>query len=300
MSVVSNVIRVGAAKPNPFTICIVANPVLEAPWNSGAVMKDPIIGQLAAFQAAVSYIDSSLFGLLPGEQEHLLSDPALMPFIRVVSLYDDGLPTILSNALAAQDGSSDILVPIRTAHAPFLANYGIDADVVYAVSASQTHVRASAWFTTDDDTQGGVPFTLDGNAYVHRYYKAIPGTIAIPVNSTSLTALHEFGHAVSSYTNGSIVDLYVDSSSGFNIRVGRPIPTVFCNYQGTQFDTDPLRDGIGYPAGWQSYHCELVDASCPAVMDNYWLSGKGSNACLHDSVTKAFIFDRVAAKIARP
>ena len=28
MAVVSKVIRAGAAKPNPFTICIVANPVL--------------------------------------------------------------------------------------------------------------------------------------------------------------------------------------------------------------------------------------------------------------------------------
>src|SRR5207247_4595238 len=37
------VIRAGdTVKPNPFTICIVANPALEAPWTSGQFMADPI------------------------------------------------------------------------------------------------------------------------------------------------------------------------------------------------------------------------------------------------------------------
>ena len=273
---------------------------LEVPWNSGGVVKDPLIGQLAAFQAAATYIDSALFGLLPGERENLLADPALMPSIRVVSVYDDGLPITLSNALVAQDGSSNILVPRRTAFSPLLANYKINADVAYAVSASTSHTRASAWFTTDDDGQSGVPFTLDGNQFFHRFYNTIPGTVAIPVTATSLTALHEFGHAISSYSNGKILDLYVDSPAALNNNVGRPIPAGFCNYQSTSFSTDSLRDGLGYPATWQSYHCELADPTCPAVMDDYWQSTKGSVACLHDTVTKAFIRDRVAAKIGRP
>jgi hypothetical protein len=300
MAVVKKVMRAGAPKPNPFTICIVANPVLEAPWNSGSVAKDPLIGQLAAFQAAAAYIDSALFGLLPGEREDLLADPTLMPFIRVISLYDDTLATTLSNALVAQDGSSNILVARRTAFLPFLANYQIDADVAYAVSASATHTRASAWFTTDDNARSGVPFTLDGNPFVHCYYNTVPGTVAIPVTANSLTALHEFGHAISSYSNGKILDLYVDSPTALNNKVGRPIPPLFCNYQGASFSTDSLRDGLGYPPSWQSYHCELADRSCPAVMDDYWKSTKGSVACLHDIVTKAFIKDRVAAKISRP
>lgn len=300
MPVVSKVIRTGAAKPNPFTICIVANPVIEAPWNAGTVVKDPLIGQLAAFQAAATYIDSALFGLMPGQQETLLADPALMPFIRVVSLYDDAVPIALQNALVAQDGSSEILVARRTAFSPFLAQYAINADVAYAVSGSVTHTRASAWFTTDDDTQGGVPFTLDGNQLFHRYNNTIPGTVAIHATASSLTALHEFGHAISSYSNGKILDLYVDSPAALNNNVGRPIPASFCSYEGTAFSTDPVRNGLAYPASWQSYHCELVDPACPAVMDNYWLSSKGPIACLHDAVTKAFIRDRVLAKIKRP
>jgi hypothetical protein len=301
MSIVKTVVRAGAAKANPFTICVVANPALEAPWQSGQFVIDPLIGQLTAFQAAVAYIDAALFGLLAGQREKVLGDPAILPNVRLVSLYDDGLPVNGSNALAAQDGVSDTLVARRTFFKPFLANYGIDADVAYAVSASSSHTRASAWFTTDDDAQSGVPFSLNGNAgFYHRFYNLIPGTVAIHSTASSLTALHEFGHAISSYSNGKILDLYVDSPVGFNNLLGRPIPGGFCNYNGVSFASDPLRDSLNYPAGWQSYHCALVDPSCPAVMDNYWLSPKGPIACLHDSVTVTFVRDRVLAKIARP
>ncbi|HWG19218.1 MAG TPA: hypothetical protein VG225_01725 [Terracidiphilus sp.] len=296
-------IRPGAPKSNPFTIAIVANPVLEAPWNSGAVIADPIMGSLPIFQAAAAYIDSSLFGGLPGQREAVLADPTIATAIRVVSLFDDTLPVVLGNALAAQDGSSFTLVARRSGFRAFLAQYPqfhIQTDVVYAVSASPTHTRASAWFTSDDDAQPGVPFTLDGNAFLHRFYNLIPGTIAIPANSTSLTAIHEFGHAISSYTNGAIVDLYVDSNPGLNNKRGRPIPAVFANYSGTTLASDLTRDGLGYPGSWSSYHCELVDPTCPAVMDNYWLSRSGSVTCQHDRITRQYILDRVRAKAGRP
>src|SRR5205085_2862773 len=172
----------------------------------------------------------------------------------------------------------------RAAFAPFLAGHGIDADVAYAVSASSSHNRASAWFTTDDDAQAGLPFTLDGNQLFHRFYNNIPGTVAIHVTADSLTAVHEFGHAISSYSNGKILDLYVDSPIGLNNKTGRPIPPDFGRYQRALFASDVTRDGLGYDAGWLSYHCELIDAGSPAVMDNYWLSAKGPQACLHDAV----------------
>jgi hypothetical protein len=301
MSIVKTIVRAGAVKPNPFTICIIANPALEAPWKSGQFVVDPIIGQLVMFQAAVTYIDAALFGLLTGQREKVLADAAIMSYVQLVSIYDDGLPVDASTSLVAQDSVSDTLVARRTFFKPLLANYGVQADVAYAVSASSSHTRASAWFTTDDDTQPGVRFTLNGNqAFYHRFYNVIPGTVAIHSTATSLTALHEFGHAISSYSNGKILDLYVDSAAGFNNLLGRPIPPTFCNYNGTGFASDPSRDTLGYPVNWRSYHCDLIDKACPAVMDNYWLSTKGSVACLHDSVTEAFIRERMLAKIGRP
>jgi hypothetical protein len=301
MSIVKTVVRAGPSKPHPFTICVVANPALEAPWKSGQFIIDPIIGQLTMFQGAVAYIDAALFGLLAGQREKMLSDPAIMPNVQIMSLYDDGLSVDSSTSLVAQDSVSDTLVARRTFFKPFLANYAIDADVAYAVSASSSHTRASAWFTTDDDTQPGVPFTLNGNpGFYHRYYNVIPGTVAIHSTASSLTALHEFGHAISSYSNGKILDLYVDSPVGFNNLLGRPIPSKFCDYNGKSFASDPSRDSLGYPANWQSFHNAPVDPACPAVMDNYWQSAKGPVVCLHDSVTVAFIGDRVLAKIGRP
>jgi hypothetical protein len=301
MAVVVNVVRAGdTGKTNPYTIAVIANPALEAPWRSGAFVKDPILASLASFQAAVVYIEANLFATLPGQKERLLADPAIQPKVRLVSVFDDTLAPGPTTSLAGQDGVSNILVARRNAFAPLLTKYSIIADVAYAVSASPTHTRASAWFTTDDDSGTGIPFTLDGASFVHRYNCVVPGTVGIHFTASSLTALHEFGHAASSYTNGSVLDLYVDSPPGLNNKVGRPIPPNFAVYQGNTFKSDPARDGLGYPAGWGSFHCELLNPGCPAVMDNYYLSPSGALACQHDAVTERFLRDRVLAKIGRP
>lgn len=301
MSAVVNILRPGdTSKKNPYTVAIIANPALETPWRGGVFIRDPMMGSLAAFQSAVVYIDSNLFAVLPGQKEKLLADPAIQPKVRVVSIFDDTLEPDLNTSLVGQDDVSNILVARRDAFVPLLAKYSIAADVAYTVSASPSHTRASAWFTSDDDSQAGVGFTLDGRALVHRYNWLVPGTVAIHVTATSLTAVHEFGHAASSYTNGAVVDLYVDSTPGLNNKTGRPIPVDFAVYQGTTYKTDPARDGLGYPPGWRSYHCELVDPACPAVMDNYYLSAAGALACQHDAITKVFLRDRILAKMSRP
>ena len=156
-----------------------------------------------------------------------------------------GLAAQDSNALIAQDSASNLLVARRSLFVPFLNQYGLQADVAYAVSASDSHDRASAWFTSDDDARAGCPFALDGVTLYHRHHNLIPGSVAIHSTSKSLTALHEFGHALSSYTNGSVVDLYVDSSAGLNNKRGRPIPATFATYSGITLPTDMARDGLG-------------------------------------------------------
>lgn len=288
-------------KSNPFTIIIVSNPALEAPWNSGTFIVDPITSNQAAFDACVRYIDDSLFGKLPSQRERFMNDPSIEPKIRVQSLFVTGLPAEDANSLVAQDGVSNMLVARRSVFIPFLAGQELQiADVVYAVSKSQSHTRASAWFTSDDDFRPGTSFTLDGVTLSHRYFNLVPGTIALHSTSTSLTAMHEFGHALSSYTNGSVVDLYVDSREGFNNKRGRPIPPNFRVYQGSASVSDAARDGISYPVGWQSYHCELLDPATPALMDNYWVAPSGvPEHCRHDKITREFLTDRLRAKISR-
>jgi hypothetical protein len=297
---VEQVLRKGAKKPNPFTIVIVANPALEAPWKSGTFVVDPITSNQAAFNACAQYILDALFGTLPNQREALLADPTIAPNVRVVSLFVPGPPAQDPNSLVAQDDVSNLLIARRSVFVPFLARYGLQADVAYAVSASESHDRASAWFTSDDDAQPGCPFALDGVTLFHRHYNRIPGSVAMHCNSQSLTALHEFGHALSSYTNGSVVDLYVDSSAGLNNKRGRPIPATFATYSGIALAADMARDGLGYLPGWQSYHCELIDPAVPAVMDNYWAApGRVPEHCLHDRITRQFLRERVLVKICR-
>jgi len=296
------ILRAGdTTKSVPFTICIVANPALEAPWQTGQLAIDPIVADPVAFDTCAAYIDQSLFGGLANQREQVLADPAIASLVRVISVFESGLPPADANSLVAQDSSSDLLIARRGVFRAFLAARNLNADIVYAVSNSGTHTRASAWFTSDDDARGGISFTLDGQALTHRYQCLIPGTIAIHSTATSLTAVHEFHHAISSYTNGSIVDLYVDSGPALNCRRSRPIPANFAVYNGVATASDTVRDHLGYPPGWQSYHCELNNPNLPAIMDNYWLAAPTSdpNVCENDRITRQFVTDRVRAKLSR-
>ncbi|HSS98018.1 MAG TPA: hypothetical protein VLK33_13350 [Terriglobales bacterium] len=297
--------RPGAAKNDPFTICIVANPAMETPWNSGMFQADPIMAAKASFDTEAQYIENCLFGVLSGMKERVLADPSIAPNVRLISIWDPATQVSNATALVGLDGVSNILVARRNQMKAFVNNYSIEnipiqADIIFAVSASPTHTRASAWFTSDDTSRSGVPFSLDGRSLVHSFYCDIPGTIALHISSQDITPLHEFHHAISSYTNGSIVDLYVDSSPGLNCKSGRPIPSDFADYEGVTYSSDSTRDGLGYPAGWSSYHCALIDAAFPAVMDNYYqASTRNPLDCQDDQITRQFVLDRVKAKLSR-
>ena len=222
-----------------------------------------------------------------------------------MSIFLTGLAATDANSLVAQDGVSNLLVARRSSFLPFLATNGLYADVAFAVSKSATHARASAWYTSDDDTRLGTPFTLDGVTLAHRLWSLIPGTVAIHTTTASVTAVHEFGHALSSYTNGSVTDLYVDGPDALNNKRGRPIPpspSPFRVYNGVTMGIDQTRNGLSYPAGWQSYHAELNAPTFPAIMDDYWsatASGGAPEDCEHDTITRLFLLDRVRAKMSR-
>lgn len=248
-------VRPQTAKANPFTVAIVANPTLEARWTP-SLRRDPILSNEAAFDTAARYIKECLFGQLPAQAERFLSDPSVPPEILVVSVFVPEAEVSDATALVREDvGVSDLLVPRRDHYRPFLGALGLDGDVIFAVSGSTRAKRASAYPTTDNDSASGVAFELDGVGLFHRYFSKIPGTIAIHASAASLTALHEFGHALSSYSNGLIADLYTGQGQGMNCKQGRPIPASFCSYDGTDFAADPSRDSLGYDAAWVSYHC---------------------------------------------
>ena len=141
---------------------------------------------------------------------------------------------------------------------------------------------------------------VDGVAGLHCFYTTIPGSVAFHASSNGMIALHEAAHALGSYQNGVVCDLYVDDGPGINVKRGRPIPEFFATLNGVSYRSDLSRDRIGYPATWQAYHCEPHDPEYPSIMDNFWKATDGTvNRCQHDMITRQFLLDRVRAKISR-
>lgn len=303
-----SVLAEGETKPNdnPYTIVIIANPTLQTTSSQQPLVADPILTQPASFQACVQYARDALFGRLPGQAERFLAQ--FETKIRVIAIFDPSLTPSSATALVAEYPYGGIVQPLQDAFASLIATYQvkgkpIKADVAFAITASGTHTRSSAYYTADDESSGGTGFKMDGKAFTHRQVNVSPGVVALHVSATSLVALHEFGHAASSWTNGCITDLYVDSTDDYNavnVRVGRPIPQAFATYAGKTYQSDLTRECLnGYPAGWKSYHCAEADDRYPAIMDDFWLAqGKPEN-CKHDKITLDFLTDRLNSIMSR-
>lgn len=303
-AITKKVLREGdTSKPLPYTIVIVANPAIESGESSGRFKADPISKHQDEFDDSANYINQCLFGELPNQREKFLADSSIVNKIRVVSLFVGGLSSNKNNSLIVN--ADHLLIARRDYFASFLARYNLVADVAFAISRGKDE-SASAWATDDDDTKPGIEFELDGKKYWHRFYGTVPGAIAMHADNRSLTAIHEFGHAASSYTNGYLSDLYVDFHDEdvhrpvINKRYGRPIPARFCHHNGRDYLSDPARDGLGYERDWQTYHCQLIDPVLPAIMDDYPdAEGDRDIECQHDRITRQFLLDRIRAKCAR-
>ena len=214
-------------------------------------------------------------------------------------MYISGMAPSASTSLVAEDNVpySNYVLPRRDAVVAMLASLGMNPDIVFLVTESQLYYLAHSWGTTDDDSRGGIATTCDGMAITHRFYHTIPGTVALNVINNQMTAAHEFGHAFSSYTNGFVTDLYRDGDAKFNRKVGRPIPNAFAEYGGINYLSDKQRNSLGYdPDCSTTYHPALVDPAQPALMDNYH---EGVMSSQHDKITKAYVLDRIAAKVSR-
>lgn len=188
-------------------------------------------------------------------------------------MYVGGLAPSGATALVGEEDYSGtgIIVPRRDQVPPMLRYLGVNPDIAFIVSNSPTHARASAYGTSDDDARAGDAFAYDGHRMYHRYFHLVPGMTAMHSTSSALTAAHEFGHAFSSYSNGFITDLYVDSPLAFNNKIGRRIPTTFATYKGRG-----LRVGQG--ARWPGLSGRLVLLSSRPDRRRSTCSACGSSA----------------------
>lgn len=299
MSRIINVERPGAPKPNPFTICVIANPFIERPLDSNNYVRDPILSDHQKFRDVLDYAIKCLFGQLPQQREVFLSNADIEPHVKIVSVFDDTVSVNDGGGLVGEQG--ELVRPISRAFIPFLNRYGLKPDIVFAVTDSDMSQRSSASYATDGDDAPGVPFNLDGVVRCHVYESRTPGTVALHTSARSLVALHEFCHAISSWENGKIVDLYGNLAPACNSKLGQiPNPPHFANYNNIVFLPDTAR--LPNRSTVQGFFCcELTGAKYPALMDNFWLEPSGVyEHCEHDKITREFLRDRILAKINRP
>jgi hypothetical protein len=290
----------GEPKANPYSIVFVANPAIEAE-SGGGVTPDGVLTDRAGYHAAVA----ACLEILLTKTEDVLRQSGRDAQLRIVSVFDETRAAATATALA-HEIAPNIMETRRDRLNAFLSGYRLSSDVVYVIHGSTTHDRSSGWFTTD---AGGAStaFTFDGVNRVHGHTASIPGSVAIPTSfdTTSMTPIHEFGHAAADFNNGRVIDLYVDGGiSGFVINkktrasAADPVPANFANYKGSNFASDAGRDALGYPATWMSYHPELLDNTRPNLMDNYKLAANPQQ-CRFDRLTYAWLSDRLGAKLRR-
>jgi hypothetical protein len=292
----------GKPKPSPYTIVFVANPAIESA-PGGTFNADLVLTNRAGYHSAVAYCLQNILR----ETEDLLRAGGIDAQMRFVSVFDATLAAQQENALA-QEVNPNLMRPRSQVLASFLIRFHEVADMVFVLHGSTTHTRATARATTDDNSRPAVPFTYDGVSRQHGRFSSIPGSCAIPVtvDTTRMTALHEFGHAASDFNNGWVRDLYVDGTPGgflvnkkFRAQATDPVPDDFATYNGTNFNSDPNRDAIGYPATWTSHHPQPIDATRPNLMDDYGLSFDTPRRCRLDQLTYAWMRDRLLAKLGR-
>jgi hypothetical protein len=268
------------------------------------VVSDGMLSNRPAFHRLVTHCLNNILTL----DESLLRTDNMDRLMRFTTIFDR-TRSADSNTAVVQEFNPDILGPQRALMNRFVSPYGERADVVYCISADTTHTRASAWFGDDELSATAPTYTHDGTTRRNGFYSLTPGSVALStsMDTSGLTALHEFGHAGSDFTNGQVWDLYVDGTgSGFVVNkkmramTTDPVPTNFAVVDATTYASDAGRDGLTYPSDWFSYHPTLQVTNRPNLMDNYWMAGSNVLQCRLDGLTFDWYRRRLRAKVGRP
>ena len=305
----------GRPAPDPYTIVMAATPAHvrgqvigpageTIPW---VLEPDPVLTNRAGFMTLVR---KALDGLLKFDGA-VLDTARLEASVRFVSIFDPTQGATSANALVVTTEPNLIGPGAGSVLKAFTGRYAQGADIVFCVTSMSTYTRASARWTTDDPARAQVTYTYDAVDRTFGRYASVPGAVALSTfDDSSLTALHEFCHAAGDLASGMIWDLYVDAIPAGAFVVNKKarakatdaIPATFCTFSapppwtpigsGT-FASDLGRDGLGYPAGWTSYHQKLLSPSVPNLMDE----SKASSRL--DELTFEFLVYRLRAKILR-
>ncbi len=298
---VRRVLYSGRPASGAYTVAFAATPGRA---TTAGVVSDGILSDRPAFHDHVAHCLRTLLTL----DESLLRTDNMERAMRFVSIFDATRRADTDTALLAEV-DPNLLEPQRDRVGPYSRAYWERVDVLYCISASATHNRASAWWGVDDASRTAASYTYDGTARDHGLYAQRPGCIAqsTTMDTSGLTAIHEFGHAASDQDRGMVIDLYIDDTrTGFVVNKKMraadtdPVPANFGSMNTTTYAADAARDGIGYAAGWRSFHPALQVTNRPNMMDNYWLAGANRLQCRLDGLTFDWFHRRLSAKVGRP
>jgi hypothetical protein len=292
----------GSPKENPYTFFLAANGAIEQAAG-GTFYQDPILGNRGNYNDAIVDCIQSILNV----DEDIFRRGGRDVQYRIVSVFDPTLTAQAGDSLC-KEIAPNLMEARRDNFNSFASRYAEKPDIGVAIHGSAVFDRATAWYTTDDTAKGGVAYTYDGNNHQHGSYPNIPGTFAIyeGFDRAGQTPIHELCHATSDFNNGRVNDLYNDGNPPAALVVNKkwrnnaadPIPANFANYNGANYLSDQNRNGIGYPAGWRSYHAEQIDNTVPNLMDNYWQAANPHD-CRLDHITYDWFNDRLAVKLRR-
>ncbi|MDZ7288920.1 MAG: hypothetical protein ONB44_03970 [candidate division KSB1 bacterium] len=239
-------------RDHPYTIVFVANPQITR--GDGSKIKDLIMNDRKLFLRSVNQ------ALMSFERDEVSGRPEIWSRVRVITIFDENLLNASDETASLveeflQGGATfdgQVAENLISPHSTMVKGVEImleryksevdspipitDVDVIFALTASLTHIRSTAYYSDWDDASGNSltppntsntyqydpdPGTHKGSeintvpnpTYAHDDYAAKPGRAAVNVlSATRHTFIHEFAHAMSSAACGAICDEYYDKS----------------------------------------------------------------------------------------
>lgn len=303
-----SIIQEGAGA-NPYTLAIVANPVIYIPAEN-RFEEDPAIRDEALFTKAALRCLKSI------AENDLLRLPEISSRLKIVAVYDKNFAENDTHALCeAFERITNVIAPREDLNRvdSYLKDRGVTADVVFLISGSEEFTRSSARFSEEaPDNLSGKEFQLAGHFAAspmlrrHPQTANLPGVAAISAWDDRLkTPMHEFAHAMSSVQNGPILDEYDDrifSSLEFAVNKSSrgsatdPVPALFAKYGLTGEEPTPYysdRHRRDKEANWTSYVPEKRSPHVSCTMDLAYYDDE------FDRLIFDFMYDRIMAKMER-
>lgn len=295
---------------NPYTLAIVANPVIYLAEENRFV-EDPIIRDEALF---IKVVLRCLRSIVTND---LLRLPEIFNRLKIVAVYDKNFAlnetcalcesfAKITNAIVPREDLSQVDAYLKA------SPRNVAADVIFLISASEELTRSSARFTEEaPDNLNGREFqfsapNLPPQHSRHPQNANIPGAAAISAWDDRLkTPMHEFAHAMSSVQNGPVLDEYVDeifSSLAFSVNkrsrglASNPVPTLFAKYGLIGEEPAPYysdRHRRDKEAHWVSYVPEKRSPHVSCTMDLAYYHYE------FDRLLFDFMYDRIMAKMER-